>query len=72
MDIQTARRWRLTFFAGLLIYVLTISPTVRKKLVKYSNLSGREAQVASLFICLGAGLAFRLSPAGKTLINHRK
>lgn len=67
MKIQTAKKYRTACIIGLIVYVATAAPTVKSHLSEYYGLTSREAQVMQFFIPLGAGLLFRLSPAGKTL-----
>ena len=67
MDIKTAKKWRISCLAGLITYLITAAPTVKKNLSEYYNFSKREAQIIALFIPIGSALLFRFSPAGKAL-----
>ena len=70
MKIQAARKCRIACITGLVIYLITVAPTVKAHLSEYYGLSKREAQVTQFFIPLSAALLFRLSPAGKALARE--
>ena len=71
MNIKTAKKWRRSCLVGLIIYLTTAAPTVKKNISEYYKLTNREAQIIALFIPIGSALLFRFSPRRQSTYQER-